>query len=150
MSKKDVFGASPQNVENQRISQTWGGHVAILDQNTWRLSSVWHQFFMICVNVLKSRKVFDFQLFSMVLDHKKSSFSDRVFIVFRVFSKPLTGTVFRESECRTFIKNCFGVPFPIFRIFKKAPFGPPFRPSRRQKTSPASHRTDPCRDPAFH
>ena len=37
-----------------------------------------------------------------------------------------------------------------FMIFKKEPFGRPFRPSRRQKTPPASHQTALCRDPVFH
>ena len=35
-------------------------------------------------------------------------------------------------------------------VFKKAPFGQPFRPSRRQKPSPPKYREHPFRDPAFH
>ena len=34
--------------------------------------------------------------------------------------------------------------------FKKAPFGRPFRPSRRQKPSPPKYGERPFRDPAFH
>ena len=42
------------------------------------------------------------------------------------------------------------VPFSNFGMFKKVSFEPPFRPSRRQKTSPPNDSASPCRDPAFH
>ena len=70
--------------------------------------------------------------------------------IFNVFSKPLPGTVFRGSQHRTFQKSCFLVPFSIFMVFKRAPFGQPFRPSRRQKPSPPKYGERPFRDPAFH
>ena len=69
---------------------------------------------------------------------------------FHVFSKPFLGTVFRGSQRRTFLKSWVWVPFPIFMIFKKASFGRPFCPSRRQKPSTSKYGERPCRDPAFH
>ena len=70
--------------------------------------------------------------------------------IFNVVSKPLPGTVFRGSQRRPIMKSWFLVPFSIFMVFKKAPFGRPFRPSRRQKPSPPNPGERPFRDPAFH
>ena len=42
------------------------------------------------------------------------------------------------------------VPFSIFGIFKKAPFGRPFQPPRLQAGTGKSASRRPCRDPAFH
>ena len=117
--------------------------------------SRWHCFFIILGNEQKSWKLLVFQYFSMVLDHQKPlifRLISHCFFhwVFHVFSKPPPGAVFRRSQCRFFIKNWFVVPFSIFIVFKKAPFGQPFRQSRRPKTPPASHRTAPCHDPVFH
>ena len=35
-------------------------------------------------------------------------------------------------------------------VFKKAPFGPPFRPSERKQINPPNDPGGPSRDPAFH
>ena len=58
--------------------------------------------------------------------------------------------VFRGSQCQTFIKVSFWVPFSIFRIFKKAPFGHHFRVAGRQKPMTPNSGERPCRDPASH
>ena len=78
-------------------------------------------------NVLKTRRVFVFQYFPMVLDHPKPLVSELFFIVVHVFSKPLLGTVFRGSQRRTFRKHLILVPFLIFMIFKKASLDHLFR-----------------------
>ena len=43
------FLASHQNVKNQRISQTWEAHVAMLKLKTCLLSTFWFRFFIIFV-----------------------------------------------------------------------------------------------------
>ena len=42
------------------------------------------------------------------------------------------------------------VPFLIFRISKKAPFGHHFQPKRVQRQGRACGSERPCHDPAFH
>ena len=70
--------------------------------------------------------------------------------IFNVYSKPLPGTVFRGSQRRPIMKSWFLVRCSIFMVFKKAPFGRPFRPSRRQKPSPPNPGERPFGDLAFH
>ena len=75
-------------------------------------------------NDLKSRKVFVFQYFSTIWDQRKTiGFPIAFLLFFHVFSKPLPGTVFRGSQCRTFIKSLFWVSFSIWGIFKKNNYG---------------------------
>ncbi len=74
---------------------------------------------------------------------KNHWFSDRVFIDFSCFFKT-------APRRRTFLKSWFWVSFSIFMVFKKASFGRPFRPSRRQNPSPPKYGERPFRDPAFH
>ena len=47
-------------------------------------------------------------------------------------------------------KVAFVVPSSIFMDFKKAPFGPPYRPSNRKKRSTPDDPGSTSRDPAFH
>ena len=44
----------------------------------------------------------------------------------------------------------FLMPFSIFMVFQKAPFGHHFRAAGRQKPSAPKYGERPCRDPAFH
>ena len=81
-SKNYDFLASQQNITIQTISRTWDAHVAILDQKTWLLRSPLVSFFHRFLNDLKSRKVFVFQYFSMVLASQNLSFFDQFFINF--------------------------------------------------------------------
>ena len=106
--------------------------------------SLWHRFSIIFVNDLKSRKVFVVQYFFDGFRTSKPLIVRSVFHRFLVFFQNRSpGTVFRRSQCRTLIKNCF-------RIAKKVPFGPPFCPSRRKKTSPPNGPGCPSTDPVFH
>ena len=80
---------------------------------------------------------------------KKHWFSDHFFIDCSCFSKPLPGTISRGSQCRTFLKKLFLMPFSIFMVFKKAPFGHLFRAAGHQKpTTPNSELRPWCR-PCF-
>ena len=64
-----------------------------------------------------------FNIFQWFCTIKNHWFSDRFLLIFYVLSKPLPGTVFRGSLCRSLLKNWFRVPFSIFGISKKAPLG---------------------------
>ena len=49
-----------------------------------------------------------------------------------------------------FIENLILVSFPIFEIFKKAPFGRPFPLKSRLSVTRRVRESRPCRDPTFH
>ena len=107
-------------------------------------------FGIVFLNDLKSRKVFVFQYCSIVLD-QRNIFPDRFFLFcFHICSKPLPGTVFRGSQCRTVRNSWFWVPFMIFWVFKKTPFEDHFGPQKLQKSNTPVEGERPFRDPAFH
>ena len=150
-SKNDDFLASQQNVKNQTIRRTWDAHVAILDTKTWLLRSTLVSFCYCFFEWPKIKKSVCFSiLFNGFGPSKTIDFPIVFSSIFHFFSKPLPGTIFRRSQRRTFLKKLFLVPFPIFMVFQKAPFGRPFRPSRRPKPSPPNCPERPFRDPAFH
>lgn len=102
-------------------------------------------------NGLKARKVFVFKTFQWFWTIKKYWCSDSVSLsAFMFFSKPLPRTVIRMSQRRTFLNNCFGEPFSIFMLFKRAPFGRHFRAAGHQKTTTPNSDLRPGADIAFH
>ena len=107
-------------------------------------------FGIVFVNDLISRKEFFSILFNGFGPSKTIDFPKKNHRCFMFFKIAPPGTVFRGSLCRTVIKMWLLVPFSIFMVFKKAPFGPPFRPSGRKKRSPTSDPRRPSRDPVFH
>ena len=99
----------------------------------WR--PLWHRFFIVFLNELKSRKVFVFQYFLMVLDHKKPLLFRSFFHCFFEWPK------IKKSNCFSILFNGFGssktIDFPIvfssiFHVFSKPLLGTVFRGSQRQ------------------
>ena len=58
--------------------------------------------------------------------------------------------LFLEGPSAELFEQILLVPFSIFMVFKKAPFGHHFRAAGRQKPSPPKYGERPCRDLAFH
>ena len=86
----------------------------------------------------------------MLFASKKPHFPIITSLFVYVFSKPLPGTVFRGSKCRSFIKSLIWVPFSIFEVFQKRTFGMTCS-FKVVSTSPSASRAGrPCRDPASH
>jgi hypothetical protein len=86
----------------------------------WR--SFWYPFFIVFLNELKSRKVFVFQYFSMVLDHPKPlifrSFFHRFFIFFQ---NRFTGQFLGGPSAELFWKVRLWCHFRFSWFSKKAP-----------------------------
>ena len=87
----------------------------------------WHRFFVIFVNVQKPWNRWQFYTFTSFWPSKTFHFSIEISLFFHVFSKPLPGSLFRGSRCRSLLKSWILVPFSILGISKKAPFGRHFR-----------------------
>ena len=84
------------------------------------------------------------------MKHKKLLIFRHFSLFFHVCSKAPPGAVCRGSHCQTFISKCFLVPFLIFMVFKKAPFGQHFRQRRRNKRSAPNGPGRTSTDPDFH
>ena len=121
---------------NQRINRTWEAHVAILEPKSWFVRSHLASFFIVFVNDWKSRRCLFFNTFQWFGTFKKHYFSDMFSLIFHVFSKPLPGTIFRGSQCRAFIKSCFGCRFLFSWLSKRHPLDHLFAQAVEQKEVP--------------
>ena len=110
----------------------------------------WHRFFIICVNDLKSRKMFVFQHDSIISGNKKLSFCDQFFIAFQVFSKRLPGSVFRGSQCRTFTNIYFSGVIFDFLDFPNPPKIYNCHRTKGPKVVAPNGQGNPGIDAAFH
>ena len=81
---------------------------------------------------------------------KTSHFPTRISSIFHVFQKSLPGTVFRGSQCRSFLHWSVFVAFSIFGISRKGPLGRHLRPKGRQKPMTPNGGERPGGDPALH
>ena len=81
---------------------------------------------------------------------KKRSFTHHFLHIVMFFSKPLPGTVFTGSWCRSLLKSLILVPFSIFWVFETITFEDHFGPQRLQRSSTPVEGERPFRDPAFH
>ena len=86
-----------------------------------------HRFFDFFKNLQKHVWSLQFHTFNGFRPSKTSHFPIKISLIFYVFSKPLPGTVFRGSRRRSCLHRAVLVPFSIFGISKKAPFGRHFR-----------------------
>ena len=91
--------------------------------------------------------VFQYQWFWTI---KKPLIFQSFFHQFSCFFKTAPQDCFSRVQVLNFYEKLdFGTNFS-FRVFQKAPFGQPFRPSGRNKRSPPSDPGGPSRDPASH
>ena len=74
----------------------------------------------------------------------------KISLIFRVFSKPLPGTVFRGSRCRSLLKNWIWIPVLDFQDFQKDTFRTNFSAQKVIQNNDPSYQERACRDPAFH
>ena len=106
-------------------------------------------FSLFFLNDLKSEKVLFFNTFQWFWTIKKDWFSNCFLIDFHIFSKPLPGTVFRESQCRTFESLFFGT-IVNFHAFQNITFWTPLSATKAPNCTGESSRTRFFRNPAFH
>ena len=122
--EKSAFFAFFQNRQKRRINRSRAPPGSILDYFPWLLGAILASIFHCFFEWPKVKKNVCFSiLFNGFRPSKTIDFPIVFSLIFHVFSKPLPGTVFRGSQHRTFLKSWILVPFPIFMVFKKAPFG---------------------------
>ena len=114
------FGIAP-NVKNKEAKSNLGAHVAILEPQTWLVSSLLALSFHFCERPTIKKTV----CFSMLLNgfrplsplHFPIEFTSR--FSFFPFSKPFTGTVFRGVQVPNWYKKIFwGVIFDFYDFQK--------------------------------